>query len=219
MNFVLNFHGIGAASRPMELGEDPYWISEAQFSACLDLVEAAGNPIDITFDDGNESDHSIALPALEDRGMSATFYVLAGKLDQTGYLTTSQVGAIAATDGMRVGSHGMDHQSWPELDDSELDRELRQSKALLEQAIGSPIVDAGLPFGRYDGRILRRLREAGYANIFSSDGGQKLTARNPVPRFSVRSDTDLAELAKLMAGGSLMNRLRNELRSSIKALR
>ena len=51
-----------------ELGEAPYWISELMFETILDRVAAAPARYRLSFDDGNASDHDIALPRLLARG-------------------------------------------------------------------------------------------------------------------------------------------------------
>ena len=43
-----------------------------------------GPGVRISFDDGNASDIELALPRLEERGLRATFFVLAGRLDEPG---------------------------------------------------------------------------------------------------------------------------------------
>ncbi len=62
---VLNLHGIGAAPPGVPDAERRYWCSVSRFEALLDslpaLVSEAGLPIEITFDDGNLSDATIAL--------------------------------------------------------------------------------------------------------------------------------------------------------------
>jgi len=77
----------------------------------------------IFFDDSNRSDVDIALPALLERGMRATFFVLAGRLDDPAHLDDSDLRRLVAA-GMGIGSHGMRHRDWRRLDDAELDDEL-----------------------------------------------------------------------------------------------
>ncbi len=100
----LNFHGVGTPARKMETGEAPYWLSKAQFIDTLDRIAAAPNPgaYVITFDDGNISDHEIALPALVDHGLQATFFVLTGRIGMAGSLEARTCdGAARCRDGDR----------------------------------------------------------------------------------------------------------------------
>jgi len=220
LTFILNFHGLGECSRAFEEGEEPYWLDTDRFEQCLDITAKSATPVLLTFDDGNASDHDIALPILQQHGLGADFFVLAGKIGQPGYLTEKQVRAIDAVQDCKVGSHGLHHRAWPDLDDAELRAEIFESKARLETIVGHDINVAGLPFGRYDRRVLRMLRQAGYTSAYSSDGGSRLRASWPTPRFSVRVDTDMAQLAEMIrTSGSWLKRLRTELRAGIKSHR
>lgn len=120
---------------------------------------------------------------------------------------------------MLVGSHGMDHRPWPELDDDALKYELGESKKALEDLCGYEMRQAGLPFGLYNKRVIAMLGEFGFTTIYSSDGSQKFTGKLPVPRFSVRSDTSLESLERMMIGSSLSSRILLEIKSRIKASR
>jgi peptidoglycan/xylan/chitin deacetylase (PgdA/CDA1 family) len=218
MHLILNFHGLGQAPRPFEDGEEPYWVSVLQFRAILDLAETSRTDVDITFDDGNESDFSLAVPELRSRGKRATFFVLAGKIDQPGYLTADQIRQIDADPLFTIGSHGMDHRPWPTLDGEALLRETAQSQEILSGICGRKIEEVGLPFGRYNRRTLVRLSDQGYVHVYSSDGTPRLRATNPIPRWSVRKDTDLKALTDVVASGtSWMGRLKREIAATTKA--
>ncbi len=219
-SFILNFHGIGNAPRPYEPGERPYWLDPDELSRVLDFVQARSGTAEIllTVDDGNSSDHEILAPELQKRSLSATFFVLAGKLDRAGYLRRSQVRDLAQR-GFEIGSHGLDHVSWVMADDVSLACELRESKRIIEAAIGRPVTSAAAPFGRYDRRVLRALAEAGYRRVFSSDGGPRLTEAWPTPRQTLRSGIDIGTLARQIGRWSLYHRARTELRVVMKSLR
>lgn len=218
---ILNLHGIGAPARPYEEGEQPYWISEARFAELLDLLDEIGPrvPVSLSFDDSNESDFAIGYPALRARGRSASIFVLAGKLGQPGYLNEAQLAELDAK-GFEIGSHGLHHRAWTELDDAALEDETAGSRARLEQVLGRPVRAAGIPFGRYDGRVLRAIARAGYERAYSSDGWPRLRAAAPLPRFSIRSDTDLGWLrAALLGAVGPARAVAQEAKLTLKAFR
>ena len=209
----LNFHGIGEPKRMLDPGESPYWLSSGQFEKILDQVVAAPDPsiFVITFDDGNQSDHDIALPALATRGLQARFFVLTGRIGQPGALNGDQILALQKA-GMGIGSHGIDHTVWPTLDNMALERELCTSRAQLEDICGRPVTKAGIPFGRYDARVLRALRTAGYTTAWSSDGGKLQRDAFLRPRTSLRSDMSDEDIHAILAGAMpLQRRLRRAL--------
>lgn len=172
--FILNFHGLGAPPDWVPSAERDYWLSPLVFTALLRTAIAetarAGTALAITFDDGNRSDLDVAAPGLQALGLTATFFVLAGRLDTRGYLSAADVRELDRA-GMAIGSHGFDHVDWRKASDRELDRELIEARQVLEQALGKPIDAVGVPFGGYDRRVLRRLTSLGYRAIHTSDRG------------------------------------------------
>jgi peptidoglycan/xylan/chitin deacetylase (PgdA/CDA1 family) len=194
------FHGIGNPVRVLEPGEARYWIGEGTFLRFLDLVAAHGDPsrVRLSFDDGNESDFEIARPALQERGLTASFFVITSRLDGPGSLSSSQLRSLA--EGMEIGSHGVDHVDWRDLTASQLESELAGSKQVLERCIGRAVTVASIPFGRYNARVLRALQRAGYATVYSSDGGPSLPVDRLVARTNVRADTTLQDFANLISG-------------------
>ncbi|HWI74483.1 MAG TPA: polysaccharide deacetylase family protein [Baekduia sp.] len=179
----LTFHGVGEPTRPLDDGEAGVWVGTDAFTALLDA--AVGRPdVRITFDDGNASDAEIALPALTVRGLTATFFVVAGRVGTPGFLDAPQIQELVAA-GMRIGNHGMRHQPWRGLDDAGLTEELGIARRVLEDVVGAPVDEAACPFGSYDRRVLTTLRRTGYRHVYTSDrgtvaGDEWLQARNTI---------------------------------------
>ena len=167
--FNLTFHGIGEPTRPLAPGEDDIWISLEWFLAILDDVKDRTD-IRLSFDDGNISDLWHGLPALRERGLAATFFVVAGRLGKPGFLTEEDVQALARA-GMTIGCHGMTHTPWRRLSSQVLHEELRDSRTILENVAGTTVDTAACPFGAYDRRVLNALRAYGYRRVFTSDDG------------------------------------------------
>jgi peptidoglycan/xylan/chitin deacetylase (PgdA/CDA1 family) len=193
----LTFHGIGDRPRPLEAGEAAVWVSRARWLSILDSVTER-HDVRITFDDGNKSDIVHALPALSERRLSATFFVVAGRLGEHGFLDRDDVRELAAA-GMRIGSHGMRHRRWRGLDESALSEELIQAKAVLEELVERPVTEAACPFGAYDRRVLRTLRRNGYRCVYTSDGGTAGADKFVQARNSVRADDDPDLLSKIVS--------------------
>jgi peptidoglycan/xylan/chitin deacetylase (PgdA/CDA1 family) len=179
------FHGIGEPRRQLEPGEGGYWVDVARFQTILDVV--VENPwVEISFDDGNVSDFEHGLPALTERGLRATFFVLAGRLGTPGSLSCDQTRALV-TEGMSVGTHGMDHVPWVGLDERGRRRELVEARDRLEEVTGRTVDQAALPLGRYDRRVLAHLRAVGYRHVHTSDRAWAREGAWLQPRFSILS--------------------------------
>lgn len=194
-------HGIGSPGRQLEPGEDEYWVGEPQFADILDAVAELPS-MRLSFDDGNRSDIEIAAPSLVKRGMTGTFNVLAGRLDQTGSLSSGDVRALAAQ-GMTVGSHGMHHVSWRSLAPAAARDELVTARRILEEVVGMPVDTVALPLGRYDRVVLRHLRSKGYTQVSTSDRRIASDHAWLQHRFSLRADdTPRSVLASVEAAGT-----------------
>jgi peptidoglycan/xylan/chitin deacetylase (PgdA/CDA1 family) len=186
------FHGVGTPGRVLESGESRYWITADTFHRVLDTVMDR-NDVSLSFDDGNLSDIELGLPALLDRGLHATFFVLAGRLGVPGSLDVDSVRELSRN-GMRVGTHGMDHVAWRGLDAAAARRELVEAREGIQGAVGVVVDQAALPLGRYDRQLLVRLRRLGYRRVHTSDRRWAREGRWLQPRFSVRDQDTAATL-------------------------
>jgi peptidoglycan/xylan/chitin deacetylase (PgdA/CDA1 family) len=179
----LTFHGIGEPGDHLDPAEKAVWVSGDRLHCVLDSV-AGRSDVRITFDDGNASDIEHAMPALRERGLTASFFVVAGRVGQPGFLDADAVRALSA-EGMTIGCHGMHHRQWRALDDRALREELMGAKDALEDVVQRPVAEAACPFGSYDRRVLRALKRCGYRTVFTSDRGTAragawIQARNTV---------------------------------------
>ncbi len=195
----LTFHGVGRSPRPLSAAEEVVWVSAEQFTAVLDTVRCRPD-VRITFDDSNRSDLEIALPALRERGLTATFFILAGRLGDPAHLSADDVRTLV-DEGMSIGSHGMDHRDWRLTPDDELSRELGSARRRLEAICGRAVTTAAIPFGHYDRRVLMALRRHGYGRVYTSDGGPARADAWLQPRSSVRHHDGAPQLAQILASG------------------
>jgi hypothetical protein len=60
---------------------------------------------------------------------------------------------------------------------------------------------AAIPFGKYDSKVIARLRKEGFRKVFTSDGGRTGEAAWLSARNSVRGDTNVAAFADLIRNG------------------
>lgn len=212
------FHGVGVPRRELEPDEDQFWVSVDGFRRILD--EVSGWPgATLSFDDGNASDIELALPHLEERDLRATFFVLAGRLDRPGSLSSDDV-AVLVQRGMGVGSHGMEHRSWRGMGPAEVRAELVEARIQISAAAGVPVSEAACPFGLYDRRALAQLREAGYTHVQTSDRRHATASGWLQPRFSVvRGETPESLSSKVEAAARMHQRVSRSLVCAVKRWR
>jgi len=182
---VFNFHGVGTPHAGVPADEAPYWCPSDLFLKLADAIadlHRERRPVEVTFDDGNRSDLDIAAPALAERGLSATFFVCAGRLDDPRYLDAAGLRALHDM-GMSVGSHGHSHVDLRRSDEATLRLETSGSSQAIGEALGSRVDSFAIPFGSYDRRVLGALKD--YKRIYNSD---QVRAGGPgqriVPRIS-----------------------------------
>jgi peptidoglycan/xylan/chitin deacetylase (PgdA/CDA1 family) len=192
----LCFHGIGTCTVEREPGESRYWVTRDAYLGMLDLV--VGRPeVRISFDDGNRSDLDIGLEGLRERGLHATFFALAGRLDDPASLGSADL-RLLRTAGMAIGSHGWSHIPLRGLSPEDERRELDDARTTLREASDGPVDELAFPLGRYDRQLLRRLRGRDYDHVYSSDRFPARSASWLQPRFSLTSNTTVADVKRLL---------------------
>jgi peptidoglycan/xylan/chitin deacetylase (PgdA/CDA1 family) len=218
---ILNFHGIGAKPDWVEADEAAYWCDDAAtFEAILDSIPHASSlyerPVEITFDDGNLSDFTIAAKALSERGLTGSFFVCAGRIGHRGYLDQAAIADMVAS-GFKIGSHGWSHVDWRKSDDKTLDLETSGAKRKIEDIVGNKVEAVAIPFGNYDRRVLNKLGE--FTTIYTSDRGLAPPKSRLVPRVSYKNEWADGMLIHLLSGDNALVRLKRSLRVALKQLR
>lgn len=163
--------------------------------------ERQGRVFGITFDDGYRNVLENALPVLCDLGFTATNYIVAGQMGggnvwdyddgvpHADLMTGAEVRAWAAS-GQEVGSHTMNHPLLPQLQPERAAVEITQSREILEQLIGLPVMSFCYPYGGQTPALRQLVREAGYSNATTTERGL------------VRADDDLMGLPRIFVARS-----------------
>ncbi|MBI5664931.1 MAG: polysaccharide deacetylase family protein [Nitrospirae bacterium] len=87
--------------------------------------------ITFVFDDGNETDYTVAKDIFSARGEVASTAVVTGWINTKDYLSVSQLTELQQT-GWEIMGHTVSHPNLRDLSESQLEAELSQSKAALE---------------------------------------------------------------------------------------
>jgi peptidoglycan/xylan/chitin deacetylase (PgdA/CDA1 family) len=112
----------------------------------------------ITFDDGNETDYSAALPLMEARHIKGTTYVTTSLIGEKGYLTWEQLSRLAAA-GWTIGCHTATHPRLSELNPAQIEGELLASEqAFLEQGFPAPR-HLAYPHGDYNDDVVALVQQ------------------------------------------------------------
>ncbi len=145
----------------------------------------------LTFDDSWPEHAEVTAPILAETRVEALFFLTAGELGRGGRLSRAGARELSETVGA-VGSHGLRHRFLTRLSESELKKELTQSKLLLEEVTGRAVTDLSCPGGRVDERVLEAAFEAGYMRVHTSRPGF-WRGGGLVPRVCMRPGDAAAE--------------------------
>lgn len=218
---ILIYHSLSSqASAPYK----PFSMDPGQFTEQMEHIAAGGytaltvgqllaaiagssvpppeRPIVITFDDGFEDLHSVALPVLTRLGLRATAYIVTAYLGGTSrwlaplgegdrpMLSTRQVRDLDEA-GVEIGAHGHRHLALDEMPLSVAESEIDTSRICLEEIVDHEVVTFAYPFGYHTQSIKRYLAASG----FESACGVKQA-------LSYRGDDQFA-LARAIVGSDL----------------
>ncbi len=165
---------------------------------------------EITFDDGHCSDHSYALPILQEHGLRGRFFVTVGWTGRNrNYLNWPDLRDLVQA-GQTIGAHGWSHKLLTHCSDAELQAELVTPRRLLEDKLGVAVTTMSLPGGRADARVLQACREAGYQHVFTSVPKAEVVGAQGflVGRLNLQGGTDVAWLERVFQPESgVLNRL------------
>lgn len=155
------------------------------------------NPVILTFDDGYDDHYLNVLPALQEFGFTATFFVITDFIDQNrpGYLTWAQVQALADA-GMSIESHTKNHPDLRGQDSDFLTFQIIGSIETLAHYTKQTPRMFSYPAGRYDANTLAWLRTTDIALAVTTQPGTLHTsdATLELARLRVSSTTTAQEL-------------------------
>ncbi len=205
---ILMYHAISADGSIPETSSLEHAVTARDFRDQLDAIVSGGyhtitladleipfsipKPTLITFDDGHESDFTIAAPELARRNLHAIFFVIWSYLGQPGYLTRDQV-VVLRRQGFEIGSHGLTHSRLTQISPAEPSNEVLESKRRLEDLLQEPIAGLALPFGHYNDSVLHAAWAAGYRRVMTSDFKVANREHRIMPRMGPMAYTTLKD--------------------------
>lgn len=165
----------------------------------------------ITFDDGYLNVYRHAMPVLNTLGFTATNYFVANQIGGSNQWDLPK-GSIEiacmnkaqlldwAANGHEVGAHTLDHVLLSAVAEDEANRQIVESKRVLEQITGTEVSNFCYPHGGETPAVREMVRKAGYVHATTTKRGFAKTGDDPfgLPRrFIRRTDSSPLFLKKL----------------------
>lgn len=211
---ALMYHAVGTSGGP---GVDPHYAVDlplftSHLQACMHHGGAVvcahdwldgGTGVIVTFDDGHQSNHRVAWPALAAVGGRADFFVNPAQVGTAGFATWAELRDMADA-GMSIQSHGLDHGHYlTELSPGRLREELRQARSDIENHTGRPVTLLAPPGGRCPVGLERIAREVGYTHVLDSRPASIRRGQgHTLGRFAVTAGLETPTLESWLRGGS-----------------
>lgn len=237
---VLMYHALEDAAHPAgakDAGEQRYVLQVSQFREQMEYLHREGyktflleelqaleewpdKAVVLTFDDGHESNFTLALPILQEYGFKAEFFITTGWIGTPYFMNGEQIRGLHRA-RMGIGSHGVTHRFLSDLPEANVKSELNESKQLLEACISLPIISMSYPGGRMSQHTHNMARNAGYRNICSSVPRfhKQISEHALIHRFALTGGVTLNMFALLLRGrGHNVIRFRHTLLATTKAI-
>jgi peptidoglycan/xylan/chitin deacetylase (PgdA/CDA1 family) len=166
-------------------------------------------PVVLTFDDGFADLPGRTAQALAARNLPGTAYLTTGAISPSGRsllppapMMRLREAPLLEQAGLEVGGHTVTHAQLDTLGRRALERELRDSKRMLEDTLGHPVRHLAYPHGYNSGAVRRMAALTGYetaAAVRHALSSQR-DERYRVARLIVRRSHSAADVAAWMRG-------------------
>lgn len=128
-------------------------------------------PVLLTFDDGYRDFYTDAYPILKKYNVKATEYIIAGFIGYPNNMTEEEIKQIASDGLVEIGAHTVHHTWLKGIPLKELEYEVAESKKMLQDITGRPVVSFAYPYGAFDLAAVNAVAQAGFTSAMSTVPG------------------------------------------------
>ncbi len=165
----------------------------------------------LTFDDGTDDFKERAWPIIKSFGYPVTLFIIAGNIGKSGCLSREALKELVSSGLVTIGSHTLRHRYLPDLAPFDAELEIKESKRILEEALGAGVDFIAYPWGGFNEKIEDTVKSCGYKAAFSTNQGFR-SGFDPAGPYDIKRMTvaerepSLRFIAKLSGFGAYFYR-------------
>lgn len=218
---ILTYHSVGNRDHEMNVTEDNFreqmkWLVEHCEVCSLSEAATACKGVAITFDDGYRDNLENAMPILDELGIPATVFIVAGRVGMrldhdsdpasSTLMTWDEIREIESA-GWVIGGHTLTHRKLSDCSPNEQKTEIEECTGMLKDNLGHSIESFAYPFGSaldYNEVSKAIVRQCGYRFGLSNRYGAHVPEADPWAIRRIWIDrTDSLDSFKAKVDGSL----------------
>lgn len=142
-----------------------------------DNKKIPAHTVAITFDDGYKNNYTYALPILKKYNLAATIFIITDEVgrQQNDRLSWEEIKIMKDSGLIFIGSHALGPEPFINIkSESEIRRQVFESKKILEEKLGCSVAVFSYPEGRFNAKITQLVKDAGYQFAVATNPGKKI---------------------------------------------
>jgi len=213
---ILMYHYIANNPNSKDTQRDALSVSPDKFEAQLDYLNKNGyttisldtlygifhgqvsapvKPVILTIDDGYDNFFTIAYPILRKYNIHVVSFISTGLVGTGYYMNWNQIREIQSSGLVTFESHTITHPNLVSLGAKELERQLVESKNILQSQTGYPVNFIAYPYGASNKAIRAAAQKAGYVGGLGTWFGKATGPSLSMPRIRVSGAWSIKEFA------------------------
>ncbi|MHB1769607.1 MAG: polysaccharide deacetylase family protein, partial [Minisyncoccota bacterium] len=138
-------------------------ISLAELVRRLRTHEPLGGTAVLTFDDGYRDNYTTVFPLLEQYRFPATIFVTTDFIGEPGYCSAEELREMHDSGLIAIEPHTQTHPKLAKLSRADAEREIRESRRVLQDILGAPPILFAYPYGSFSEETVGLVREMGFS--------------------------------------------------------
>jgi len=165
----------------------------------VDKISSKNNELMITFDDGFRGLYENFNFFIENK-IPVKLFLITNCIGEKDFITVDEIKEMLSSGYLTIGSHTCTHNDMTIQTVAIIEREMQESKQILERTFGITIDDFCFPMGFHNDVIVEIGKKVGYKKLYSSIPGPFLTSEFVAKRNLVQ-DENLSSFGNILNGG------------------